>query len=1094
MKRTIFQPTKEELTRERAREVQISIIARYALSGFAIGAAIMVCAWYFVMRSSGMPLAAMSVENAHDKNQLLYLVDFAPLVLPALFGWLGRAQARFKMSNLDLEDRVRDRTLEITMEKARTSAILDSAADSIIAFAEDGRVTMYNNAADKLFGYKYSEAMGRNVRTLIPAFEETEGTGYVATVRDIQRPGRPGVRGFTGLRKDGTTIPIEVDISEFTLGDETSFTIIARDLSERKRSERLERSLLQVTEAVNQTNDLNQLYRAIHQSLGQVIDVTNFYIAMLDEDKMHYTVVFAVDEDDTERTRSAPLERSAVELVIRNRKPVLLGRRECEELVNRGEIVPRMKQPSVSWLGVPLISNNEPIGIMAVYSHEDGILYTERDVWVMNFVSGQIASAIEREHVREAIRASEKRYRRMVEEAGDIVYTTDLSGRFTYANPPILKLTGYEEQELIGQNSAILTDKEWLVPVRAFYTRQLRDRIRETVFEFPIMSKTGERRWIEQNATLMFESDRPAGFQAVVHDITERRNAESALREREERFRSLSASSPIGIFQVDEKGMCIYTNKRWQEITGKGLEESLGMGWLEAIHPDDRQTFKIEWMFSRDDTSAREVRVLRHSGEVRWVNIRWTSTFDETEQLTGYVGTFEDVTLRRKTEQLNAVLYEISQAAQTGDDLQEFFKSLHRSLSKVIDTTNLYVATYDRERETISFPYARESGVDLNLPERPVGKGLTGYVIRTGRHLLLDEEGLGRFYASGEAAQVGKPTKNWLGVPLLTKTGVMGAVILQSYTSSHFFSEGDVQTIIFVSSQIASAIMRKKGEEERRIATAQLAEAHGRIKEDLRLAARIQQSRLPRHKPATKDVEFAWLFDSCDEVAGDMFNYVQLNEHLIGIYILDVSGHGVPAALLSMSLSRSLTAAVDGSGALLRQGPDGPEIIPPAEVAEIMNRRYPMNLDINQYFTFLYGILDLRTMKFTFTRAGHPAPVFVTLGSPHAIEEGCGPAIGIIPEMKYEEVSVQLTPGDEVLFYTDGVDEAANGTGEEFGLERILQTLEAPEKHVEGDVKKLREAVRNFSEGRGQSDDITILAFRVRGQSFAGPIYPAGGI
>jgi sigma-B regulation protein RsbU (phosphoserine phosphatase) len=326
---------------------------------------------------------------------------------------------------------------------------------------------------------------------------------------------------------------------------------------------------------------------------------------------------------------------------------------------------------------------------------------------------------------------------------------------------------------------------------------------------------------------------------------------------------------------------------------------------------------------------------------------------------------------------------------------------------------------------------------------------------------------------------LGKPTKNWLGVPLLTREGVLGAVILQSYVSARHFSQSDVQTMTFVSSQIAAAIQRKRAEEERRRYTAELAEAHGRIKEDLRVAARIQQSRLPQEKLQVPGVEFGWLFNACEEVAGDMFNFVQLSPHHIGVYILDVSGHGVPAALLSMALSRSMTAAADGSGALLQLRSGKPEVASPAEVAETMNRRFPMNLEINQYFTFLYGVLDLRTNGFSFARAGHPAPILVRRGRARELDDALGPAIGILPEVTFEEATIQLEPGDEIIFYTDGIDEASNRDGEEFGLQRILTTLSSSSGGIEDSIQRLRDQVRDFTGSSTQSDDITIVGFRV---------------
>lgn len=1071
-------------TATQSRRENWSHISAYAGVGFVLGALLVLTAWIFELQRRQLAWSWVAVQDCHSLNPILLFIDVSPFISAIFFGMIGRIQAQLKITNLGLEDRVRARMVELTFEKARSSAILDNAADGIICFDEAGKIVVYNNAAERIFGYPRGEAIGRDLRLLVPSldFDPQQRLSVVINTRGVQST-LGGSREFDAQRKDGSQLPVELDVSKFTVGDEVSFTAIIRDISERRRVQRLEKSMQQLTEALNESKDLESLYRAIHVSLSQIIEATNLCLALLVEDGRAFDVAYSVDQYGATPLGRLPAAKSLLRLVINAGRPLLIEKAEFDELVRKGEVLPTAR-PFVSWLGVPLVSLGNASGVIAIQSYTEGVRYTDKDVWIMNLVSAQIANAIEREQAREALRQSEKRYRRMIEEAGDIVYTTDLRGRFTYLNPPSTRLTGYQENELLGHHWEVLLDAEWRRTVAGFYLQQLNSRTRETTLEFPIQKKDGSQRWIEQRTTLVLESGRPVAFQSIVHDITERREAEAALREREERFRTLSAASPIGIFQLDARGNCIYTNKRFQEITGQTLEETLGTGWFDCVHPDERETFRTEWVLTRFEvaSSATEVRVLRARGEVRWVNVRWAATFDGSETLTGYVGTVQDITDQKRSEQINQVHYEISQALQSTTDLQEFLASLQDSLDAIIDTTNFYVALYNEEKKTISFPYAREVREEkLNLPERPLGKGLTGLVLRTGRPLLLDEQGLSRVYASGEAQLIGKPTKNWLGVPLIANGKTIGAVIVQSYTDSAHYTDAHVQTMSFVSSQIAHAIQRKQADDATRRYTRELAEAHNRIKEDLRIAARIQKSRLPSRAPDVPGVEFDWFFDSFEEVAGDMFNFVPLDEHRFGVYIFDVSGHGVSAALLSMSLSRSLTAATDGSGALLRPNGNGMEVASPAQVARVMNERYPMSLDTNQYFTMIYGILDLRTLVFSYVRGGHPPPVIITNEGAREIESGCGPAIGILPSMAYEEIAVQLHPGDRVVLFTDGVDESVNNEGEQFGIPRVIEALgQIAGGGIKDNIRVLRESVKQFVGGAQQHDDITIVGFGIK--------------
>lgn len=1076
--------SEQEQEKPPIRRLYLRTVSRYAAMGCFLGVALTAGAWVFQFIRDELPLTLQSIVLIHRNNPLLFLIDLSPGLFALLFGMVGHVHALVEESKAELEDRVNQRTFEITLEKARTNAILDTAADGIVTFDEQGVINGYNNAAERMFGYRPSEALGRMMQMMIPGLQVQPSQLSTEFVRSRSLfSGRPQIREFEGLRKDGTTVPIEVDVSKVTIGEEVSYTAIIRDITDRKRQERLEKSLMQVSTAVNQVESLEDLYPSIHRFLGQVLDVTNFFIGVYNEKTDSFDIPYIADEQHRSPQRFLPAEGTLLGVLLKRREPLLLDREGYEELLVEGKIE-ALDIPFQSWLGVPLFSLGKPIGVLVVQTYIEGLSYTERDVWIMNFVSGQIANAIDRENARELLRSSEKRYRRMVEEAGDLVYTLDVLGHFTYVNPPTVKLTGYSEEELIGKHYLELVADSHKTFVQKTYRRQLENKTRETTLEFPVVTRHGEERWIEQKATLVVEEERIIGFEAVVHDVTERRQAEEALREREERFRSLSASSPIGIFQLDQRGNCIYVNKRFEEITGRTLDEMQGTNWMNVVHEEERETFRTEWIFARDDSqsAAREVRVQRPDGTVRWVNIRWTATHGDNGAVMGYVGTFEDISKRKASEKISGVLYEISQAAQTTPDLDEFFSSLHCSLDSIIDTTNFYIALYDDETDTLRFPYAVENrGQRITLAERKLGKGLTGYMIRKARPVLLDERSMNELYQSGEAQLIGKPAKNWLGIPLIADGRVEGGVIIQSYTDAGRYTEADVQTMSVVSSQIATAIRRKQAETQAKEYLAQLSQAHSRIKEDLAIAARVQRSRLPKAPPPVDSVEFSWLFDSCEEVAGDMFNFVMLDDHHVGIYILDVSGHGVSAALLSMTLSRALTAANDGSGVLVHHNGRGPRIATPAEVAAIMNERFPMNQETNQYFTMLYGILDLQNLTFEYVRGGHPAPVLVTDGRARELDEVCGPAIGIIPGIRFETSTLQLQGGDSLILFTDGVDETTNPEGTEFGMERITETLTLNGRlNIHDQIANLREAVNDFRGGRSQLDDITLVGFQVR--------------
>jgi sigma-B regulation protein RsbU (phosphoserine phosphatase) len=156
-----------------------------------------------------------------------------------------------------------------------------------------------------------------------------------------------------------------------------------------------------------------------------------------------------------------------------------------------------------------------------------------------------------------------------------------------------------------------------------------------------------------------------------------------------------------------------------------------------------------------------------------------------------------------------------------------------------------------------------------------------------------------------------------------------------------------------------------------------LAEANGRMSRDLKAAARIQATFLPREVPPVPGTDFAWIYRPCDELAGDGLNVIAIGDGKLGLYILDVSGHGVAAALLSVTLSRLLSPPSEPFSILRRDGGvrDRFDITAPAEVAARLNRLFPFDSSTEQFATMVYGILDVATGEFRYVSAGHPGPV-----------------------------------------------------------------------------------------------------------------------
>lgn len=260
----------------------------------------------------------------------------------------------------------------------------------------------------------------------------------------------------------------------------------------------------------------------------------------------------------------------------------------------------------------------------------------------------------------------------------------------------------------------------------------------------------------------------------------------------------------------------------------------------------------------------------------------------------------------------------------------------------------------------------------------------------------------------------------------------------------------------------------------------ELSQANHRMKRDLDAAARVQRTLLPERLPDVPGLSFAWSYRPCDELAGDALDIVRINDELIALYLLDVSGHGVPAALLSVTVTRSLHAHAGGAASLVAGPGPSPEAVGPAEVASRLNALYPMKSNGNHYFTLVYGLLDIRTRRLRFTVAGHPGPIVASArGRPQRLDASGFP-MGMVDGAEYEESTIELRPGDRLYLHSDGLTEEINARNEQFGDGRLLDAIAAG--RVLGLSDSVASLVTRVVEWRGDEhlqDDVSILALAV---------------
>jgi sigma-B regulation protein RsbU (phosphoserine phosphatase) len=251
--------------------------------------------------------------------------------------------------------------------------------------------------------------------------------------------------------------------------------------------------------------------------------------------------------------------------------------------------------------------------------------------------------------------------------------------------------------------------------------------------------------------------------------------------------------------------------------------------------------------------------------------------------------------------------------------------------------------------------------------------------------------------------------------------------------------------------------------------------AFRQLAEEVAQAEKYVRSLLPA--PLTGSIEATWRFIPSTQLGGDLFGYHWLDPQHFVVYLLDVCGHGVGAALLSFTLNHMLSPSAEGA-LLVEDAGHGPIVVPPSRVAERLNRQFPMDRT-RQYFTFVYGVFDEPQGQFRYVMAGHPAPVFLPRNGPPSPLPGGGLPIGMLDHATYTDETLHVRPGDRLYFYTDGVVEAMNASEQEFGYARLMAAIDRQrDRPLLSGLDAVTQLVREWS-GNELRDDVSLLAIEI---------------
>jgi sigma-B regulation protein RsbU (phosphoserine phosphatase) len=399
------------------------------------------------------------------------------------------------------------------------------------------------------------------------------------------------------------------------------------------------------------------------------------------------------------------------------------------------------------------------------------------------------------------------------------------------------------------------------------------------------------------------------------------------------------------------------------------------------------------------------------------------------------------------------LLYEVGKKLSSTLNVDTVLKLILNSLRQVVgfDAGGVYLIDNKNHELTTAYAegYGDESDKYTNLK---FGQGLVGWVARTGESIIVPDVATDDRYVNAHPQ-----TKSEIVTPLKIDGSVIGVMTLESNRLSAY-DEKSLELLTTFASQAAISL-------ERAVLHNKMLESR-RIEEQLAIARQIQLSFLPKDKPDFGGYDITGVNIPSGEVGGDYYDFIKIIENQTGIAIADVSGKGIPAAIIMASFRASLIAEIKNNFAI-------------RTICQKVNHLLYESVEIGNFVTAFYGVLDSKNDIFTFANCGHNRPIHIkNNGDVSMLKEG-GPALGVVPDAVYEERPIFLQAGDLIFFYTDAVTETANESGLQFGENKLINIL-LDNRHLP--AGEIRQAVYaqlvSFASEAGILDDLTMIVLK----------------
>lgn len=399
------------------------------------------------------------------------------------------------------------------------------------------------------------------------------------------------------------------------------------------------------------------------------------------------------------------------------------------------------------------------------------------------------------------------------------------------------------------------------------------------------------------------------------------------------------------------------------------------------------------------------------------------------------------------------LLYRLGKKLSGKLEVNEVMKEVMDSLKQVVsyDVGGVFLVEPEANQIYGLYTVGYDHQYDSQL-EMKIGQGLLGHVASTGEPVIVNDVTKDSRYIDANP-----DTRSEIVVPIKLDDRLVGVVNLES-SQVNAFEPKSLALISAFASQAAISLERARLHED--------SLKNRRFEEQLNIAREIQRTFLPAHNPSIFGYDMAGTNISSGEVGGDYYDFIRIVDSHLGVAIGDVSGKGIPAALIMASFRASLIAEIRNNYSI-------------RTICQKVNSLLFESLEPGNYVTAVYGVLDTKNHIFTFSNCGHNLPFILRAdGSVEYLREG-GPVLGVAQDGVYEERAIVIAPGDMMVLYTDGVTETFAESGEEFGLDRLIELVKANRKKTAAEIEDLiYKAVTEFASAKHVFDDLTMVIIK----------------